>query len=211
MTRDASERVINGGIASVHPLTVRVTHWINVAAVFIMAASGWRIYNASPLLPFRFPTDITLGGWLAGALQWHFAAMWLLVGNGLIYLGYGIFSGHYRRSFLPISLDSLLHAFADMLHGRLSHTVGEYNALQRMAYLGVIVLVMLVVLSGLVIWKPVQFQGLGILMGDYPGARLVHFISMALIVLFVVVHVVMVLLVPRTFIPMWTGRVRRPR
>jgi len=194
----------------VHPLTVRITHWINVAAVFMMAASGWRIYNASPLFPFAFPKDITLGGWLAGALQWHFAAMWLLVGNGLIYVAYGIISGHYRRSFLPISLNSLLRAFADTLHGRLSHAVGEYNALQRMAYLGIIAMVILVVLSGLVIWKPVQFQTLGALMGDYPGARLVHFFSMAAIVLFVVIHVVMVLLVPRTFVPMWTGRARKP-
>jgi thiosulfate reductase cytochrome b subunit len=211
MARGVSENLFHGSTIRVHPLTVRVTHWINVAAVFIMVASGWRIYNASPLFPFSFPEDITLGGWLAGALQWHFAAMWLLVGNGLIYLGYGIFSGHYRRSFLPVSLNALLGAFADTVHGRLFHTVGEYNALQRMAYLGIIALVVLVVLSGLVIWKPVQFQVLGALMGDYPGARLVHFFSMALIALFVVVHVVMVLLVPRTFVPMWTGRVRKPR
>jgi len=210
MTRGVAGHSSPGSVIRVHPLTVRITHWINVAAVFMMAASGWRIYNASPLFPFTFPRDITLGGWLAGALQWHFAAMWLLVGNGLIYVAYGIISGHYRRSFLPISLNSLLRAFADTLHGRLSHAVGEYNALQRMAYLGIIAMVILVVLSGLVIWKPVQFQTLGALMGDYPGARLVHFFSMAAIVLFVVIHVVMVLLVPRTFVPMWTGRARKP-
>jgi thiosulfate reductase cytochrome b subunit len=209
MTRGVTWRSSPGSVIRVHPLTVRITHWINVAAVFMMAASGWRIYNASPLFPFAFPKDITLGGWLAGALQWHFAAMWLLVGNGLIYVAYGIMSGHYRRSFLPISLNSLRRAFADTLHGRLSHAIGEYNALQRMAYLGVIAMVILVVLSGLVIWKPVQFQTLGALMGDYPGARLVHFFSMAAIVLFVVIHMVMVLLVPRTFVPMWTGRARK--
>jgi len=209
MIRGIAGRSSSGSVIRVHPLTVRITHWINVTAVFVMAASGWRIYNASPLFPFTFPRDITLGGWLAGALQWHFAAMWLLVVNGLVYVGYGLFSGHYRRSFLPISLNSLLRAFADVLHGRLSHTVGEYNALQRIVYLGVIALIILVVLSGLVIWKPVQFQTLGALLGDYPGARLVHFISMAAIVLFVVVHVLMVLLVPRTFIPMWTGRARK--
>jgi len=211
MTRGVAGRASPDVVIRVHPLTVRITHWINVTAVFTMAASGWRIYNASPLFPFRFPADITLGGWLAGALQWHFAAMWLLVCNGLIYVGYGLFSGHYRRNFVPISLNSLLRALADTVHGRLSHTVGEYNPLQRLAYLGVIAMVILVVLSGLVIWKPVQFQTLGSLMGDYPGARLVHFISMAAIVLFVVIHVLMVMLVPRTFVPMWTGRARRPR
>ena len=209
MTRDVAGRSAPRVVVRVHPLTVRITHWINVAAVFLMAASGWRIYNASPLFPFRFPADITLGGWLAGALQWHFAAMWLLVANGLIYVAYGIFSGHYRRSFLPVSPNALLRAFADFVHGRLLHPVGAYNPLQRIAYLGIIAVLVLEVLSGLVIWKPVQFQTLGALLGDYPGARLVHFTGMAAIVLFVVIHVVMVLLVPRTFVPMWTGRARK--
>jgi thiosulfate reductase cytochrome b subunit len=210
MASGVAEGASSATVVKVHPLTVRITHWINVTAVFMMITSGWRIYNASPLFPFRFPADITLGGWLAGALQWHFAAMWLLVINGLIYVAYGIFSGHYRRSFLPLSLNALFRAFADAVHGRLSHAVDEYNPVQRMAYLGVVVLLILVVLSGLVIWKPTQFETLGVLLGDYPGARLVHFISMAAIVMFVVIHVVMVMLVPRTFVPMWTGRARKP-
>lgn len=211
MVRGTADSSSPGTLVTVHPLTIRITHWFNVAAVFIMVVSGWRIYNASPLFPFRFPSDITLGGWLGGALQWHFAAMWLLVINGLIYVGYGIISGHYRHSFLPLTLNSLLRAFADAVHGRLSHAVDEYNPVQRMSYLGVIVLLTLVVLSGLVMWKPTQFQTLGILMGDYPGAQLVHFFSMAGIVLFVVIHVAMVLLVPRTFISMWSGRARKPK
>ena len=210
MARDIVENTSSTNTRiKVHPLAVRVTHWMNVAAVFMMVTSGWRIYDASPLFNFSFPSDITLGGWLAGALQWHFAAMWLLVINGLIYVGYGILSGHYRRSFLPISLNSLVRAFANAVHGRLSHEVGEYNPVQRTAYLGVVVLLVLVVLSGLVIWKPTQFQALGALMGDYPGARLVHFLCMAAIAVFAVIHVVMVMLVPRTFIPMWTGRARK--
>ncbi|MEJ2651387.1 MAG: cytochrome b/b6 domain-containing protein [Gammaproteobacteria bacterium] len=208
MSRSVGENALpGGGSVKVHPLTVRITHWLNVGAVFIMVTSGWRVYNASPLFHFRFPSDITLGGWLAGALQWHFAAMWLLVINGLIYVGYGVSSGHYRRTLFPLSINSLLRAFADAVHGRLSHAVGEYNPVQRAAYLGVIVLLALVVLSGLVLWKPTQFQALGTLMGDYPGARLVHFFCMAGIVLFAIIHVVMVVLVPRTFVPMWTGRV----
>ena len=209
MAHGIAENSSTSTVVKVHPLPVRVTHWVNVAAIIMMMTSGWRIYDASPLFSFSFPPGITLGGWLAGALQWHFAAMWLLVINGLIYVGYGVFSGHYRRSFLPISMSSLLRAFADAVHGRLSHDIAAYNPAQRAAYLGVIVLIVLVVLSGVVMWKPTQFQALGALMGDYPGARLVHFMCMAVILFFAVIHVVMVMLVPRTFIPMWTGRARK--
>ena len=172
MARGVAESPSSSTVVTVHPLPVRITHWINVAAIFMMVTSGWRIYNASPLFNFRFPADFTLGGWLAGALQWHFAAMWLLVINGLIYVAYGIFSGHYRRNLLPLSFNSLVRAFADAVHGRLSHPVGEYNPVQRLAYLGVIALIIVVVLSGLVMWKPTQFQTLGAVMGDYPGRRL---------------------------------------
>ena len=207
-TEDSASPVANDTIL-VHPLVVRVTHWINVIAMLIMILSGWRIYNAAPLFDFKFPRDITLGGWLGGALQWHFAAMWVLVINGLVYLLYGIFAGHYRRDFLPVPLRSILTELGNTLRGKLSHHVGVYNALQRAAYLGVIVVGVLLVLSGLVIWKPVQFQELGALMGGYEGARIVHFFAMAAIVLFVLVHVVMVLLVPRTFLPMLTGRARK--
>lgn len=203
----AAER--DGGRIEVHPLPVRVAHWINVAAVAVMVLSGWRIYNASPLFPFRFPDGLTLGGWLAGALQWHFAAMWVLAGNGLVYVAYGLLSGHYRRSFFPIRPGALVDAFADAVHGRLQHRVGEYNPVQRLAYVGVILLIALMVLSGLSIWKPVQFQGLAGLLGGYEGARLVHFGAMAAIVLFVAIHVVMVAVVPGTFLPMWTGHARR--
>jgi len=211
MSRSISETSSLGAVIPVHPVTVRITHWINVAAMIVMVMSGWRIYDASPLFHFSFPVAITLGGWLAGALQWHFAAMWLLAVNGAVYLSYGILSGHYKRSFLPISLNSLLREFSNALHGRLSHDIGEYNPVQRTAYLGVIAVIVLVVLSGLAIWKPTQFQGLASLMGGYPGARLVHFLCMAAIVLFSVIHVTMVMLVPRTFIPMLTGYSRKPR
>ena len=193
----------------VHPLLIRITHWINVLAILILLLSGWRIYNASPLFDFRFPSEWTLGGWLAGALQWHFAAMWLLVVNGLIYVTYGILSGHFRRKLLPLSPSAVLRDVGAALRGKLAHDdLAVYNAAQRAAYLAVIVFGVVLVLSGLVIWKPVQFQTLGLLMGDYEGARYVHFLAMAGVVLFVIVHVVMVALVPRTFISMFTGRVR---
>jgi thiosulfate reductase cytochrome b subunit len=195
-----------GGVRSIHPLAVRITHWLNVIAMFIMVTSGWRIYNASPLFDFRFPRELTLGGWLGGALQWHFAAMWLLAINGLVYLGYGCWSRHFRTHFLPLTPRAVWREFANALRGRISHELGVYNAVQRAAYAGVIGVIVVLVLSGLAIWKPVQFQGLASLMGGFEGARWVHFIAMALVVLFVAVHVAMVALVPRTLLPMFTGR-----
>lgn len=191
----------------IHPLPVRIAHWVNALAILMMVASGWRIYNASPLFDFTFPKVLTLGGWLAGALQWHFAAMWLLAANGLLYLAYGIGSGHLRRKLWPISPGALVRDLLDALRGRLSHAdLSVYNAAQRAAYLGAIALVIGLVLSGLAIWKPVQLYGLAALMGDYEGARLLHFFCMTGIVLFVLVHVAMVVLVPKTFLTMITGR-----
>ena len=191
----------------IHPLAVRLAHWINVLAVLVMVLSGWRIYNASPLFAFRFPAELTLGGWLAGALQWHFAAMWLLALNGMFYVGYGLASGHFRRKLLPVSPRAALHDVALALRGRLAHDdLSVYNAAQRAAYLSLILVLVLLVLSGLAIWKPVQLQEFAALMGGYEGARLVHFIAMALLVFIVAVHVVMALLVPRTIPAMITGR-----
>jgi thiosulfate reductase cytochrome b subunit len=194
----------------VHPLVVRVTHWINVLAVLIMVTSGWQIYNASPLFPFVFPAPLTLGGWLAGALQWHFAAMWLLALNGLVYLAYGIASGHFRRKLLPLSPLAVLRDVATAFRGRLAHDdLSKYNAAQRAAYLALIFFLAVLVVTGLALWKPVQLYWLASLMGDYEGARFLHFFAMAAVVLIVLVHVVMVILVPRTFPSMLTGRARR--
>ena len=195
----------------VHPLVVRITHWINVLAVLMMVTSGWRIYDASPLFEsFTFPDALTLGGWLAGALQWHFAAMWLLALNGLVYVTYGIVSGHFRRKLLPISPAAILRDISQALRGRLAHEdLSVYNTAQRAAYLVLILALALLIVSGLAIWKPVQLQALAGLMGGYEGARLLHFFAMSLVVFIVVVHVVMVALVPRTFPTMITGRLRR--
>jgi thiosulfate reductase cytochrome b subunit len=201
-----------GPWVKVHPLVVRVTHWINVLAVLLMITSGWQIYNASPLFPFSFPDGLTLGGWLAGALQWHFAAMWLLALNGLVYVVYGVASGHFRRKLLPVSPREALRDVRDALRGRLAHDdLSVYNAAQRAAYLALVFFLEVLVLSGLAIWKPVQLYWLAALMGDYEGARLMHFFAMAAVALIVVVHVVMVALVPRAFPTMISGRARRVR
>ncbi len=191
---------------AIHPLFVRVTHWVNAFAIFVMVLSGWRIYNASPLFRFEFPPGFTLGGWLAGALAWHFAAMWLLAINGVAYLAYGIVSGHFRRNFLPISLSRALDDIASASRGRLDHAPGRYNAAQRLLYVGVILAAIVAILSGLAIWKPVQLQGLTAVMGGYEAARLVHFFAMAAIVAFLVVHIGLAVTAKGVLAPMFTGR-----
>jgi thiosulfate reductase cytochrome b subunit len=193
----------------VHPLPVRIAHWVNALAILIMVMSGWRIYNASPLFDWVFPEDVTLGGWLGGALQWHFAAMWLLALNGLLYVAYGVVSGHLRRRMLPIAPRALVGDVLSALRGKLSHAdLSVYNAAQKAAYLGAILLIAGLILSGLAIWKPVQLHWLAAPMGDFEGARLLHFFCMAGIVLFVLVHLAMVILVPKTFLTMITGKLK---
>jgi thiosulfate reductase cytochrome b subunit len=190
----------------IHPLWLRLTHWLNALAVLVMVSSGWRIYNASPLFDFRFANDITLGGWLAGAIQWHFAAMWLLAANGLLYLVLNVGSGRLWRKFLPLSPRAMYADLRAALHGRLSHgDPRRYNAVQRAAYLFVMLDILLLVLSGLVLWKSVQFPLLRELLGGYDTARYIHFFAMAGLVGFTVVHLVMVMLVPRTLLTMIRG------
>ncbi|SDP13074.1 Thiosulfate reductase cytochrome b subunit [Pseudomonas arsenicoxydans] len=191
---------------STHPRWLRLTHWLNALAVLVMVTSGWRIYNASPLYDFSFPKAITLGGWLGGALQWHFAAMWLLAINGLVYLIINITSGRLSRRFFPVSPKGILHDLWAALRGRLGHAdLSHYNQVQRVAYLFVMVDITLLVLSGLVLWKSVQFPLLRELLGGYDTARHVHFIAMSLLVAFVAVHLVMVAVVPKTLWAMIAG------
>jgi thiosulfate reductase cytochrome b subunit len=193
--------------AVIQPAWVRLTHWLNVLAVLILVASGWRIYNASPIFDFKFPKELTLGGWLGGALLWHFAAMWLLAVNGVIYLAGNIASGRLGRRFWPLRPRDVLADFVSAMRGKLGHDdLSHYNAVQKLAYLGAVVLLVLVVLSGLAVWKSVQFPLLRELMGGFDNARVVHFLAMSGIVAFVVVHVVMVALVPKTFLLMIRGR-----
>ncbi len=196
---------------SLHPLIVRITHWVNAFAMILMIGSGWRIYNASPLFNFRFPNEFTIGGWLGGALQWHFAAMWLLVINGLVYLIYGLWSGHLKASMLPVSPRAVFADVRAALAFKLAHASGRYNAVQKVLYLGVLAIGIVVVLSGLSVWKPVQFHLLASVFGGYEGARLVHFICMSAIVAFVIVHLALVAIVPSVFLPMITGRTPRPK
>ena len=193
--------------AVVHPRWVRITHWINVIAMFVMIASGWRIYDASPLFRFTFPPEITLGDGLQDALLWHFAAMWLLVVNGVTYVTLGILGGRFRRKLLPIRPADVISDLRGALTGKLSHDdLSVYNAVQRFLYVGVIAAGVVIVLSGISIWKPVQFQELAAVFGGYDAARFVHFFAMATIVGFLLIHVVLAILVPRSLRAMILGR-----
>jgi thiosulfate reductase cytochrome b subunit len=192
---------------TIHPRWVRICHWINALAILVMIGSGWQIYNASPLFGFTFPGSITLGGWLAGALLWHFAAMWVFVLNGIIYVTLGILTGRFRRKLLPIRPAEVISDVRAALTFRLAHDdLSHYNAVQKLLYSGVILAGIVIVLSGLSIWKPVQFQELTILFGGYDAARYVHFFAMAAIVGFLVVHIALALIVPKSLRAMVTGR-----
>jgi thiosulfate reductase cytochrome b subunit len=193
--------------ASIHPLPVRVAHAVNAFAMVCMLMSGWAIYNASPIFAFSFPVWATVGGWLGGSIAWHFAAMWLLAANGLVYFAYGFASGHFRRVLLPIRKDELMRDLRQAARFELPHRLGVYNAVQRFLYIVVLLLGVLVVASGLSIWKPVQLFWLTDFFGGYEVAREVHFIAMAGIAGFIVIHLLLALIVPRTILPMISGRV----
>lgn len=195
----------------VHPLIVRVAHWLNAFATIVMILSGWRIYNAAPLFGFRFPNEMTLGGWLGGALAWHFAGMWVLGINGLAYLVYGVLSGHFWRDLLvirPISNNRSLRLESKHLLMRGSH---GYNPVQRILYLSVIGILMLLVASGLALWKPVQLQGLTEALGGYEQARRSHFFAMAALVAFLIGHVGFALSVPGALGSMIAGPLPRSK
>ena len=192
----------------VHPLPVRIMHWINVVAIFIMIGSGWKIYNDDILFSFlRFPDAVVIGKWAQYGLQWHFFGMWIFVLNGIAYFCYGIASGRFWRKLFPISPREVFVTIGEALRFRLSHDdLTHYNAVQKVLYLGVILVGVLIVISGLSLWKPVQFSELANLFGSFQNIRLVHFFCMAAIVAFLVVHVALALLVPKILRAMIIGR-----
>ena len=206
-----------------HPLSRRIFHWVMALSILVMIGSGWRIYNASPIFPFSFPEWITLGGdvqaalarhgdpGVASAIAWHFAAMWTLALSYLLLVLWGIVSGHFWRDFLPLRPRAVIRDFIAALTFKLEHRLGEYNAVQKLAYWAALGMVAVMILSGLAIWKPVQTHPLDLLFGGFQGARIVHFLVMAGIVCFLIVHVTLTLLVPRTLLAMVVGRTTEPR
>jgi thiosulfate reductase cytochrome b subunit len=209
MTRSGEIGGGNAGPAQlvIHSLYLRIAHWLNALAILLMVGSGWQIYNASPLFAFVFPASVTLGGWLAAGLLWHLAAMWLLIGNGVVYVTWGLATGRFRKKLLPIRPGEVVRDVGAALSGRLSHNdLTHYNAVQKLLYVGILLASAVIVASGFAIWKPVQLRELAALFGGYEGARLVHFFAMTIIVVFLVVHVVMALLVPKSLRAMIRGR-----
>ncbi len=196
-TAKAKSRVI-------HPWPLRIMHWLNAVAIFMMIGSGWLIYNSSPLFGFTFPPLITIGGWLGGAIAWHLACMWLLVVNGLVYFLWSAASGHFKK-FFPLRPRDIWRDLRAALTFRLHHEKGVYNAMQKLLYLGVLLAEIVMVISGLAIWKPVQLWFFCDLLGGFVVARYVHFFAMAAIASFIAVHVLLVLMVPKTLPPMITG------
>jgi thiosulfate reductase cytochrome b subunit len=204
-----------------HPLLVRVTHWTWALGVLILIGSGLRIYESDPLFGFSFPVWMTLGGsyedanklhndfGLAGALLWHFTAMWLLLLSLTVFVVWAFWSGHFRMRYLPVTAREVASNVTDFFRGRLSHDLGVRNAVQKLLYAFALLAMLAMVLSGFVLWKPVQFHTLGLLMGQYEGARYVHFFGMVGIALFIVVHIALTLLVPKVLLPMITGRAPR--
>jgi thiosulfate reductase cytochrome b subunit len=190
-----------------HPLALRIMHWTNALAMIVMIGSGWKIYNDEVLFGWlHFPQWITIGGGPEGALQWHFFAMWILVINGVAYVTYGLATGRFRRMLLPIRVHEVLQEIRKALRLDLQHDdLTHYNAVQRILYIGIIAVIIVQVLSGLIVWKPVQFSRLSLLFYDFQGARLAHFIGMVLIVGFLLVHVALALIVPKTLLAMLKG------
>jgi thiosulfate reductase cytochrome b subunit len=203
------------------PWLIRLTHWLNVPLLLLMAGSGLQIFAAYPALGPRGalygwypwqemppPERVRFGGWLAGGRHWHFALGWFLVLNGVVYLLYMATRGEWRRRSFRPHRDAgnavLMLAYYLRLR-RVPPPVDFYNGLQRLAYSSIIVIALAEVLSGLAIYKPVQLWWLGSLFGGYDGARAVHLIGLGLLALFTAVHLVMVALHPRAILTMLTG------
>jgi len=196
-----------------HPLAIRIMHWTNAVAMLLMIMSGWAIYNDEVIFGWlHFANWITIGNGPEGALQWHFLAMWILVANGIAYIAYGLSTGRFRRMLLPIRLAEIISEIRSVLALKLAHDdLTRYNAVQRLLYIGVVFVIIVQVLSGLVVWKPVQFSELAFLFYSFQGARLIHFLGMAAIVGFLLVHVALALIVPKTLVAMLDGGPAVPR
>jgi thiosulfate reductase cytochrome b subunit len=182
-------------------------HWINALAMLVMVTSGWGIYNDYVVISgLHFGQSLRLGSWAAESLLWHFAGMWFLAINGLVYVLYGLITGRFLERLFPIRVGEVIQTVRDTLHFRIAHEdIRHYNAVQKILYIVAILAGISQVITGLAIWKPVQFSGLVSLFGSFQGARIVHFWGMAVIVGFVLVHVALALLVPKTLWAMLAG------
>jgi Ni/Fe-hydrogenase b-type cytochrome subunit len=208
-------------VAYEHPLAVRLCHWANTISLFVLAGSGLQIFSAfpsfGPKIPQKnllmVPPSLTLGGWLGGALQWHVTFAWIYLITGLLYVGYQIFSGNYRQVRFRWRDAGGLWPMARFyfFRGRKPEQSEVYNPLQKLAYSAAIALGVVSVLTGMVLYNPVQFSFLSSLLGGFPWARVWHFAVLAALLLFVAGHIVMVVLHGwNNFVSMLTGLKRDP-
>ena len=206
MSVTISHHFASGG-KRLHPWPVRIMHWINAVAMIVMIGSGWGIYNDSVIFgSLYFPQPIRLGSWAAESLLSHFAGMWVLALNGVAYLVYGFVTGRFRERLFPIRIADLIQTVRETLRFQISHDdLTVYNAVQKILYLVVMIAGVTQVITGLAVWKPVQFSWLVDLFGGFQGARLAHFLGMAVIVGFLLVHVTLAILVPQTIWAMLSG------
>jgi Ni/Fe-hydrogenase b-type cytochrome subunit len=187
-----------------HPLAIRITHWVNAISLFVLVASGLRIFRAfpsfGPKIPEKVlidvPKSLTLGGWLGGALQWHFTFMWLFAASGLVYIVYQGISGHYRTLLfrprdIPGVWPMVRHYF---FFGAKPPVTEQYNPLQKLAYTSAIGFGVLSLLTGIVLYKPTQFSWLAFLFGGYHLTRVWHFGAMCGFLAFIPGHLIMVVL-----------------
>jgi thiosulfate reductase cytochrome b subunit len=200
-----------------HALIVRLTHWINVVCIAVMLMSGFQIFNAHRALywglkgadadhhwfalPKGFPAWATIPSWqdLATGRTWHFAFAWIFLINGVIYLLFGLLSGHFRRDFLPgrDQLRGIGHTIWD--HLRLKFPKGEearrYNVLQKFAYIGIVIVLPFMLLTGLTLSPGMDTAAPWLLavFGGRQSARSLHFILAWSIVAFVAIHLIAVL------------------
>ena len=204
---DETSALITRSGRRLHPLPVRIMHWINAAVMLVMITSGWGIYDDDVIVRgLHFSQFWRMGDWAAWSLNWHFAGMWFLTLNGAAYLIYGVATGRLRERLLPIRPAELVRTVVDTLHLRIAHEdLTVYNAVQKLLYIVVMLAGISQVVTGLAIWKPVQFSGLVSLLGGFQTARVLHFAGMAVIVGFLTVHVALSLLVPKTLWAMVAG------
>ncbi len=202
-----AERDVRMHERRLHPWPVRIMHWLNAVAMFIMITSGWGIYDDDVIIRgLYFSSHLRLGEGAEWSLNWHFAGMWLLFINGLLYLVYGFWTGRLRERLLPIRMREIVEVVWETLHLKIAHEdLNTYNAVQKVLYIVAIVAGISQVVTGLAIWKPVQFSGLVTLFGGFQSARALHFAGMSVLVGFVIVHVTLALLVPETLWAMLTG------
>jgi Ni/Fe-hydrogenase b-type cytochrome subunit len=205
-----------------HPWAVRFCHWANAVSVSVLAMSGLQIFNAFPSFGPKIPQQnvidnvpraLALGGWLGGALQWHFTFMWVFTGAALLYAASQIASGHFRT--VLFTRRDILGVWPMARHyfffGPKPTSTGQYNPLQKLAYSITLIFGGVSLLTGLVMYKPVQLSPLGWIFGGYHGARAVHFVAMCGLLAFIPGHLIMVVLHGwDNFASMVTGWKRRP-